>query len=55
MQEGESGLKLNIKKKKEKKKQKPKILASSPITPWQIGGEKVKTMTVLFSWSQKLM
>ena len=30
-------------------------MASSPITPWQIGGEKVKTMTVLFSWSQKLM
>ena len=31
------GLKLNI--------QKTKIMASSPITSWQIDGEKVETMT----------
>ena len=31
------GLKLNI--------QKMKIMASGPITSWQIDGEKVKTMT----------
>ena len=31
------GLKLNI--------QKNKIMASDPITSWQIDGEKVKTMT----------
>ena len=31
------GLKLNI--------QKMKIMASSPITPWQIGGETVETVT----------
>ena len=33
----ESGLKLNI--------QKTKIMASSPITPWQIDGEKVEPGT----------
>ena len=32
-----AGLKLNIKK--------PKNMASSPITSWQIEGEKVKTVT----------
>ena len=32
-----AGLKLNI--------QKTKIMASSPITPWQIEGEKVELMT----------
>ena len=31
------GLKLNI--------QKTKIMASGPITPWQIDGEKVETVT----------
>ena len=31
------GLKLNI--------QKTKIMASSPITPWEIDGETVETMT----------
>ena len=36
------GLKLNI--------QKTKIMASSPITSWQIDGETVMT---LFSWSPK--
>ena len=32
-----AGLKLNIRK--------TKIMASSPITSWQIGGEKVKAVT----------
>ena len=34
---GKAGLKLNI--------QKTKIMASSPITSWQIDGETVKTVT----------
>ena len=36
----EAGLKLNI--------QKTKIMASSPITSWQIDGETVETMKTLF-------
>ena len=36
------GLKLNIKK--------TKIMASHPITSWQIDGETMETMT-LFSWA----
>ena len=36
------GLKLNI--------QKTKVMASSPITSWQIDGETVETVT-LFSWA----
>ena len=32
-----AGLKLNI--------QKPKIMASGPITSWQMEGEKVETVT----------
>ena len=40
------GLKLNI--------QKTKIMASGPITSWQIEGEKWKTITdFLFSWAPK--
>ena len=35
-----SGLKLNFQKKK-----KTKIMASSPITSWQIDGEKVEAVT----------
>ena len=38
------GLKLNI--------QKPKIMASSPITSWQIDGE-TKQCQSLFSWAPK--
>ena len=38
------GLKLNIKK--------TKIMASSPITSWQIDGKTVETET-LFSWAPK--
>ena len=43
----EVGLKLNI--------QKTKIIASSPITSWQIDGEKVETVTdFIFSASKTL-
>ena len=38
-----AGLKLNI--------QKTKIMASGPITSWQIKREKVETVTYLFSWA----
>ena len=37
-----AGLKLSI--------QKTKIIASSPITSWQIEGENVEAVTILFSW-----
>ena len=40
-----AGLKLNI--------QKVKIMASSPITSWQIDGETMETVTDLFSWAPK--
>ena len=39
------GLKLNI--------QKTKIMASSPITSWQIDGETVKQCQTLFSGAPK--
>ena len=39
------GLKLNI--------QKTKIMASGPITSWEIDGETVETMTDLFFWAPK--
>ena len=39
------GLKLNI--------QKTKIMASGPITSWQIDGETVETVAVLFFWAPK--
>ena len=39
------GLKLNI--------QKIKIMASGPITSWQIDGETMETVTDLFSWAPK--
>ena len=40
------GLKLNI--------QKMKIMASGPITSWQIDGETVKTVTDLIFWGWKI-
>ena len=43
--EKKSGLKLNIKK--------IKMMASGPITSWQIEGEKVKAMTISYSWALK--
>ena len=39
------GLKLNI--------QKTKIMASGPITSWQIDGEKLKQWLTLFFWAPK--
>ena len=39
------GLKLNI--------QKTKIMASGPITSWQIDGETLETVTSLFFWAPK--
>ena len=45
---------LNIKKQKQNKT-KPKIMASGPITIWQIEGEKVKIVTdFLFLGSKSL-
>ena len=40
------GLKLNI--------QKTKIMASSPITSWQINGEKIETVTDFIFLSSKI-
>ena len=40
-----NGLKLNI--------QKTKIMASGPITSWQIDGETMETVETLFSWAPK--
>ena len=44
-----AGLKLNI--------QKTKIMASGPITSWQIDGETMETVTwqTLFSWAPKAL
>ena len=39
------GLKLNI--------QKTKIMASVPITSWQIGGETMETMADFIFWAPK--
>ena len=39
------GLKLNI--------QKTKIMASGPITSWEIDGETVETVSDLFFWAPK--
>ena len=40
-----AGLKLNI--------QKTKIMASSPITSWQINGETMETVTDFIFWTPK--
>ena len=62
MPESEEELKsLLMKVKEESEKvdlkfniQKTKIMASSPITSWQLDGETLETMTdFLFSWAQK--
>ena len=39
------GLKLNI--------QKTKIMASGPITPWEIDGETVETVSDFIFWGSK--
>ena len=43
---GEASLKLNI--------QKTKIVASGPITSWQIDGETMETVTDFIFWSSKI-
>ena len=43
------GLKLNIQKKKKKK-----ILASSPITSWEIDGETMETVTDFIFLASKI-
>ena len=46
-EEGEkAGLKLNI--------QKTKIMASGPITSWEIDGETVETVTDFIFWGSKI-
>ena len=40
-----AGLKLKKKKKNQNAKQNTNIMASSPITSWQIDGEKVEAVT----------
>ena len=40
------GLKLNI--------QKPKIMASGPITSWQIDGETMEAVTDFIFWGRKI-
>ena len=42
-----AGLKLNI--------QKTKIMASGPITSWQIDGEIMETVRVLILWGSKII
>ena len=44
-QSEKAGLKLNI--------QKTKIMASGPITSWQIDGETMEQRETLFSWALK--
>ena len=41
------GLKLNI--------QKTKIMASGPITSWEIDGETVETVTIFIFWGSKII
>ena len=43
---GKVGLKLNI--------QKTKIMASGPITSWEIDGETVETMSDFIFWGSKI-
>ena len=42
-----AGLKLSI--------QKTKIMASGPISLWQIDGENMEILTGIFSWTPKLV
>ena len=61
MAESEEELKSLLRKVKEESEkvglkpniQKPKIMASSPITSWQIDGETKKQRQTLFSWAPK--
>ena len=60
MAENEEELKSLLKLKEESEKvgfklkiQKTKIMASGPITSWQIDGETVETWLTLFFWAPK--
>ena len=60
MAESQEKLKSLLKVKEESEKvdlklniQKIKIMASGPITSWQIDGETMETVTDLFSWAPK--
>ena len=61
MAESEEELKSFLMKMKEESEkpdlkhniQKTKIMASSPITSWQVDGEKMKIMAYFFSWAPK--
>ena len=61
MAESEEELKsflMNMKEESEKADlklsiQKSKIIASGPITSWQIDGETIETVTNFFSWTPK--
>ena len=46
VESGKVGLKLNI--------QKMKIMASSPITSWQLDGETVETVADFIFWGSKI-
>ena len=49
------GLKLNVKKLRSlKKKKKTKIMASGPITSWQIEGKKVEAVADFIFWGSKI-
>ena len=60
MAESEEELKSLLMRLKENEKaglkpnfQKTKIMASSPITSWQIDGKKSENRDILFSWAPK--
>ena len=46
-------MKVRVKKFLKLDIQKTKIVASSPITSWQIDGETIETVRNLFSWAPK--
>ena len=62
MAEREEELKILLMKMKEESRkadlklnnQKTKIMASSPITSWQIDGETMETVTVFILWGSKI-
>ena len=62
MEESEEELKILLMKVKEESEkfalklniQKTKIMASGPITSWQIAGEAMETVTDFILWSSKI-
>ena len=58
MAESKEGLKMTVKEESEKvglklNIQKTKIMASGPITSWQIDGETMEAVTDFISWAPK--